>query len=74
MWTVTTTGDLPDEYEQREHPASAPAWNDYAGRILELEIDGFTRDAEEATAYGRRWVYNLFRGMERMTVAIERTG
>jgi hypothetical protein len=73
MWSVTTTGELPDEYEQREHAASAPAWNDYAGRILDLEINGFTRDAE-VTAYGRRWVCNLFRGMERMTVAIERPG
>jgi len=65
-------GDLPDDYEQREHDASAPAWNDYHGRILELEIDGYTRDGDESTQYGRRWVYDLFRGIERVSVAIER--
>ena len=26
MWHVTTSGDLPDDYEQREHHASASAW------------------------------------------------
>lgn len=40
MWLVTTEGDLPDDYEQREHDASIGAWDDYAGRILELEIYG----------------------------------
>jgi len=72
MSHVTTSGDLPDDYEQRDHDASASAWDDYHGRILELEISGFTRDSEEATSYGRRWVSMLFRDVERMTVAIER--
>ena len=74
MWHVTTSGDLPDDYEQRDHDAPACAWDDYHGRILELEIGGFTRDGEEATTYGRRWISTLFRGVERMTVAIERSG
>jgi hypothetical protein len=30
-------GDLPDEYERREHDTAAAAWSDYWGRILELE-------------------------------------
>jgi hypothetical protein len=72
-WTVTTIGDLPDEHERRQHGASALAWSDYAGRILELEIDGFTRDREEATQYGRRWACDLYRGVERTRVTIERT-
>ena len=46
---VITTGDLPDEHEQREHRTAVHAWNDYSGRILELEIDGFTRVREQAT-------------------------
>jgi hypothetical protein len=37
MWTVTTRGDLPDEYERREDRSSVHAWSDYQGRILELE-------------------------------------
>jgi len=73
MWQVTTRGDLPDEYEQRDHHASANAWDDYQGRILELEMGGFARDGDEAIEYGRRWALTLFRGVERMTVAIERT-
>ena len=70
---VTTTGDLPDEHEQREHRTAVHAWNDYSGRILELEIGGFTRDREQATEYGRRWVCDLYRGAERISVTIERT-
>jgi hypothetical protein len=58
MWLVTTHGDLPDD-EQRVHDASAPAWDDYHGRILELEIAGFARDGEESSQYGRRWEYDL---------------
>src|SRR4051794_6901139 len=54
MWLVTTEGDVPDDYEQREHRTAVDAWNDYQGRILELEINGFTRDTEEGTQYGRR--------------------
>jgi len=73
VWTVTTHGELPDEYEQRMYDTSAEAWNDYAGRILELEIHGFARDGEEAAQYGRRWVSVFLRGVERMSVAIERT-
>jgi len=38
VWTVTTTGDLPDDHEERVHDASAAAWLDYNGRILEYEI------------------------------------
>ena len=72
MLIVTTTGDLPDEHEQREHRTAVHAWNDYSGRILELEIDGFTRDREQATEYGRRWVCDLYRGAERITITIER--
>jgi hypothetical protein len=44
MWTVTTTGDLPDDHEERVHNASAAAWLDYNGRILEYEIAGYLRD------------------------------
>ncbi len=73
MWLVTTRGDLPDDYEQRAHTAAATAWNDYHGRILELEIGGFARDGEESTQYGRRWVCDLLRGVEQMSVGIERT-
>ena len=60
MWRVTTTGDLPDDREQREHRTAVHAWNDYHGRILELEIGGFIRDREQATQYGRQWVCALF--------------
>ena len=73
MWTVTTTGDLPDDHEERGHETPLDAWSDYHGRILELEIHGFARDSEDATQYGRRWVSNLLRGRERLTVTIERT-
>jgi len=45
MWLVTTHGDLPDDYEERERDASPQAWDDYAGRILELEIGGYMRTA-----------------------------
>jgi hypothetical protein len=72
MWLVTTEGDLPDDYEQRQHEASTRAWDDYAGRILELEIDGYTRTDEQAAEYGRRWVCHLSRGIERMNITIER--
>src|SRR3954468_924737 len=74
MWRVTTDGDLPDDYEQSDYDASIGAWNDYAVRILELEINGYTRVGEEATRYGRRWVCSLSRGVEQMNVIIERTG
>jgi len=36
-------------------------------------IGGFRHYGEEATKYGRLWASTLFRGVERMTVAIERT-
>ena len=72
MWHVTTSGDLPDDYEQRDYQRALWAWDDYQGRILELEICGFTRTGEEATEHGRRWVSTLCRGVERMSVAIER--
>jgi len=49
------------------------AWSDYWGCILELEIHRFARDGAEATQYGRRWVSVFLRGVERMSVAIERT-
>jgi len=29
MWLVTSTGDLPDDFEQRDHQAAADAWSDY---------------------------------------------
>jgi hypothetical protein len=48
MWLVTSTGDLPDDFEQRDHHAAADAWSDHWGRILELEIHSFARDGEEA--------------------------
>ena len=73
MWTVTTVGDLPDERELREHATAVHAWTDYHGRILELEIDGFTKDSETAEKYGREWVSVLYRGSERISVTIERT-
>jgi hypothetical protein len=31
--TSTTTGDLADDYEQRDHAASPNAWDDYHGGI-----------------------------------------
>ena len=74
MWTVTTIGDLPDDYEQGHHDASARAWDDYWGRILEFEIAGYTRTDEQATEYGRRWVCHLARGIEQINVTIERAG
>jgi hypothetical protein len=72
MWRVTSRGDLPDDQEMREHDASAAAWSHYSGRILEFEINGFTRDAEEMAEYGKRWVSNLTRGIEQISVTIER--
>jgi hypothetical protein len=71
VWTVTTTGDLPDEHECRDHPESVAAWNDYRGRILELEVHGYGQESEGE--YGRRWVCDLRRGAERISVTIERT-
>jgi hypothetical protein len=71
-WAVTTTGDLPDDAEYRQYDASGPAWHDYAGRILELEIEGYVRTREDGQ-YGRRWVCELSRGIERISVMIERT-
>ena len=73
MWLVTSAGDLPDDFEQRDHQAAADAWSDYRGRILELEIHSLARDGEEATQYGRRWVSVFLRGVERMSVVVERT-
>ncbi|MGH3381091.1 MAG: hypothetical protein ACRDP6_40795 [Actinoallomurus sp.] len=67
-WTVTTSGELPDEHETRRHDNSRAAWDDYTGRILELEIQGYHRDTEEAVDYGRRWACDLHRGIERITV------
>ena len=72
MWLVTTGGDLPDGDKQCSHELPHAAWSDYNGRILELEIDGFARDAEEALQYGRCWVCNLTRGIEQVSVTIER--
>jgi len=69
---VTTHGALPDEHEQRQYDAWASAWNDYAGRILELEIHGYARYHEEALSYGRRWACGLSRDVEQITVTIER--
>lgn len=74
VWIVTTIGDLPDDCEQREHEAAVLAWNDYEGRILELEIDGFLKDSEAATKYGLQWMCQLYRGQEPITVSIARTG
>lgn len=71
QWQVTTRGDLPDDSEQRQYDASAPAWHDYAGRILGLEIHGYVRDSEDGQ-YGKRWVCELRRGIERISVTIER--
>lgn len=72
-WTVTTEGELPDEHEVRHHNDAAQAWDDYSGRILELEVHGFSRDGEQAVTYGRRWTCELRRGAERIRVRIERT-
>ena len=46
VWTVTTAGELPDEHERRVYDTSIPAWDDYHGRILELEVHGYTRRAK----------------------------
>jgi hypothetical protein len=73
MWTVTTTGELPDDHEERGHETPLDAWSDYYGRILELEIHGFVRDADHALQYRRRWICDLTRGVERISVAIERS-
>jgi len=54
VWTVTTHSELPDEHEQRDHDTSLSAWSDYWGRILELEIHGYTHAGEDVAAYGRR--------------------
>ena len=55
MWAVTTQGDLPDEHESHHHHESVPAWDDYHGRILELEAHGYTQKWEGAAEYGKRW-------------------
>jgi hypothetical protein len=52
MWTVTTTGDLPDDHETRGYEAPLAAWSDYHGRILELEIGGYMRAGEEPPSTG----------------------
>ena len=72
MWAVTTEGDLPDDYERREHAEALAAWSDCDGRILELEIGGFEREGEDASRYGRRWTCELLRGAERISVTIQR--
>ena len=72
MWLVTTEGELADDYERSEHANTMWASQDYSGRILELEIDGYEQTDEESTRYGRRWVANLSRGIERINVTIER--
>jgi len=72
MWTVTTSGDLPDEQESRHHAESPGAWNDYAGRIVELEINGYMRDSETAVKYGSWWICELSRGQEQISVSVER--
>ena len=59
LWAVTTQGDLPDEHESRDHPESVPAWDDYWGRILELEVHGYSQEWEGAAEYGKRWVCEL---------------
>ena len=59
LWAVTTQGDLPDEHESRDHPESVPAWDEYWGRILELEVHGYSQECEGAAEYGKRWVCEL---------------
>ena len=66
-------GDFPDEHESRDHPESVPAWDEYWGRILELEVHGYTQEWEGAADYGKRWLCELSRGAERISVTIERT-
>ena len=73
MWAVTTQGDLADEHECRDHHETVRAWDDYRGRILELEIHGYTQESEGAAENGRRWVCELRRGSEHIRVTIERT-
>jgi len=73
LWTVITDGELPDDHEVRLHDASIPAWDDYRGRILELEVHGFRQESEGAVEYGRRWACELRRGIEQIRVTIERT-
>jgi hypothetical protein len=72
VWMVTTVGALADERDERRHERSAPAWDDCSGRILDLEIDGFTREGEQAVDYGRRWECDLSRGTEHVAVTSER--
>ena len=69
---MTTHSELPDEHEQRDHDTSLSAWSDYWGRILELEIHGYTHAGEDVAAYGRRWVSRLSHGIEQISVTIER--
>jgi hypothetical protein len=73
VWAVTTEGDLPDEHELRLHEASATAWDDYRGRILELAIHGYAQESEGAAEYGRRWICELRRGTEQIAVHIARS-
>jgi hypothetical protein len=73
MWTVTTVGDLPNDCKRSEHTSTVDAWADYQVRILELEVDGFTHKGETAAKYGREWVSELHRGLERVSVTIDRT-
>ena len=65
---------LPDECEQREHHTTTTAWADYERRVLELEMNGFVKDSEAATESGLRWVCELSRGQEGITVSIARSG
>ncbi len=69
---MTTDGDLPDEHESRLYELSEPAWSDYRGLILELEVHGFSQENEGAAEYGKRWLCELERGAERIRVTIER--
>ena len=73
MWQVTTQRDRLGETERVEYERSVGAWDDYTTRIFRLELDGFLRDGEEATEYGRKWYCSLVRGTERVGVEIERT-
>lgn len=70
--TVTTDGELSDDHEHRVHAVPAQAWDDYSGRILELEGYGYAKHGEEGA--NGRLVCALLRGRERITVTIERTG
>jgi hypothetical protein len=65
-------GDLPDEHESRLYESSTPAWSDYRGRILELEVHGYTQESEGAAEYGKRWLCELERDAEQIRMTIDR--